>query len=374
MYSDRRVSLDIAPLASWDSCSDDEKTVVVLVGLPARGKSYISTKLSRYLNWVGINTRVFNVGAYRRLQMKDYNDHSYFSDENNEGVALRQKIASEALDDLISWLTSDVGRIAVFDATNTTRERRLWIMERCKTHNFQVIFVESICKDKNLIQENVLEVKVNSPDYKSIDKEEALKDFLKRIEHYEKRYESIDDDLDKDWSYIKIFDQGKRYLANRIEGNINSRIVYYLMNIRVNKRTIYLTRWYYKYKRYFPLLLPEPSSFLSNMIIPIHGPNGEVSEWLMIELQGDVLSKTNSPLAGKNLGDLHFSQENGDPVLLIGHHVLFGKVVALEKPMLVTKRNTTSGSLQYDIVSVIRRKLLFKTRPKPIISCASKKV
>lgn len=33
---------------------------------------------------------VFNVGAYRRLQMKDYNDHSYFSDENNEGVALRQ--------------------------------------------------------------------------------------------------------------------------------------------------------------------------------------------------------------------------------------------------------------------------------------------
>ncbi|VDO68948.1 unnamed protein product [Schistosoma curassoni] len=94
----------------------------------------------------------------------------------------------------------------------------------------------------------------------------------------------------------------------------------------------------------------------------------------MIELQGDVLSKTNSPLAGKNLGDLHFSQENGDPVLLIGHHVLFGKVVALEKPMLVTKRNTTSGSLQYDIVSVIRRKLLFKTRPKPIISCASKKV
>lgn len=60
------------------------------------------------------------------------------------------------MDDLISWLTSDVGRIAVFDATNTTRERRLWIMERCKTHNFQVIFVESICKDKNLIQENVL--------------------------------------------------------------------------------------------------------------------------------------------------------------------------------------------------------------------------
>ena len=32
--------------------------VIALVGLPARGKTYISRKLSRYLNWIGINTRV----------------------------------------------------------------------------------------------------------------------------------------------------------------------------------------------------------------------------------------------------------------------------------------------------------------------------
>jgi len=28
-----------------------------MVGLPARGKTYISKKLSRYLNWIGINTK-----------------------------------------------------------------------------------------------------------------------------------------------------------------------------------------------------------------------------------------------------------------------------------------------------------------------------
>ena len=32
--------------------------VIAMVGLPARGKTYISKKLSRYLNWIGVNTKV----------------------------------------------------------------------------------------------------------------------------------------------------------------------------------------------------------------------------------------------------------------------------------------------------------------------------
>lgn len=35
-----------------------ERLVVILVGLPARGKSYISQKLVRYLNWNGLNCKV----------------------------------------------------------------------------------------------------------------------------------------------------------------------------------------------------------------------------------------------------------------------------------------------------------------------------
>ena len=30
---------------------------IALVGLPARGKTYIAKKLGRYLNWIGLNTR-----------------------------------------------------------------------------------------------------------------------------------------------------------------------------------------------------------------------------------------------------------------------------------------------------------------------------
>ncbi|KAL1955640.1 hypothetical protein VTO42DRAFT_8373 [Malbranchea cinnamomea] len=38
-----------------------------MVGLPARGKSYITKKLARYLNWLQHDTKIFNVGERRRV-------------------------------------------------------------------------------------------------------------------------------------------------------------------------------------------------------------------------------------------------------------------------------------------------------------------
>lgn len=48
--------------------------------------------------------------------------------------------------------------------------------------------------------------------------------------------------LTRKLSYIKIFDVGSRYLVNRVQDHIQSRIVYYLMNIHVTPRSIYLGR------------------------------------------------------------------------------------------------------------------------------------
>lgn len=39
-----------------------------------------------------------------------------------------------------------------------------------------------------------------------------------------------------------MIDVGRRYLVNRIQDHIQSKIVYYLMNIHVQPRTIYLCR------------------------------------------------------------------------------------------------------------------------------------
>ena len=81
---------------------------------------------------------------------------------------------------------------------------------------------------------------------------------------------------------------------------------------------------------------------------------------------------------------------------MIGHHMLEGKIVNLSKPLAVLKRRETSHNQlhntvnsedmvidgtnksedasvtpEYDIVSVVKRKVLFSKRPMPITSTSA---
>lgn len=46
-----------------------------MVGLPARGKSYFSKKVNKYLQWLGYSSRIFNIGDYRR---RDFGKNHFF--------------------------------------------------------------------------------------------------------------------------------------------------------------------------------------------------------------------------------------------------------------------------------------------------------
>ncbi|ELK15062.1 6-phosphofructo-2-kinase/fructose-2,6-biphosphatase 4 [Pteropus alecto] len=223
-------------------CMTNCPTLIVMVGLPARGKTYISKKLTRYLNWIGVPTREFNVGQYRRDMVKTYKSFEFFLPDNEEGLKIRKQCALAALRDVRRFLSEEGGHVAVFDATNTTRERRGTIFHFGEQNGYKTFFVESICVDPEVIAANIVQVKLGSPDYVNRDSDEATEDFMKRIECYENSYESLDEDLDRDLSYIKIMDVGQSYVVNRVADHIQSRIVYYLMNIHVTPRSIYLCR------------------------------------------------------------------------------------------------------------------------------------
>jgi broad specificity phosphatase PhoE/predicted kinase len=217
---------------------DTPKLALVMVGLPARGKTYIARKLARYLCWLGHPTRVFNVGSYRRERHGSRQPAEWFSPSSTEGERLRLEVALEALDDMLSWIRGG-GRVGIYDATNTTKARRRMVRERLEAEGLHVLFIESICTDQTIIDATVRETKLHSPDYAGIAPDAAVKDFLERIGHYEGVYESLDDE---DQSYIQLIDVGRRAVCNRIQGYLPARLVFFLMNLHISPRPILLTR------------------------------------------------------------------------------------------------------------------------------------
>ena len=212
--------------------------ILVMVGLPARGKTYTARKIARYLQWVGHDARVFNVGNYRRERLGSQQPASFFDPDNPEGRAARRRMAEAALEDLFGWLDGG-GEVAVYDATNITRERRAWVRTACVERGLEPIFIESVCNDRRIVEANIRQTKLLSPDYADADPERAVADFRDRIGFYELAYEPIRDEA---LSWVKVIDVGRQVVVNRAHGPLATRIVALLMNLHITPRTVYLTR------------------------------------------------------------------------------------------------------------------------------------
>jgi len=268
-----------------------ERLLIVLCGLPARGKSFVARKLLNYLTWRGNQCRIFNVGRYRRQvasqQADDACDANFFDDSNQAAARIREEAAKLALKDTLDWLEDNqtntpapspgsmgdsassfettsncrdsfyyghvshtsrrqTQRIAIFDATNSTKQRREWILDQCDKAGEEsgketgVVFVESICDDVELLNEN-FRVKISTcPDFANMSEEEALQDLQRRVQKYESRYEPVD--VSGPHSYIKIFNLSSRLMVNHVYGRLAKVVVPALMSFNTGSQPIFLCR------------------------------------------------------------------------------------------------------------------------------------
>ncbi len=282
-----------SPNGTISSSDIGSKLVIVMVGLPARGKSYITKKLTRYLNWLQHDTRIFNVGNTRRksksnlgpaheplsddfisIQPHDhYHEHddvddvltitdnvnsheheqehdaSFFNADNSEAASLRETWAMETLDELLDYVLDGPGSVGIFDATNTTKKRRKRAMERIRNRSngqLKVLFLESICNKSSILEENI-RLKLSGPDYKKMNKNLAIKDFIDRMKNYEKVYETIDDDEadnyeDESFQYVKMINVGRKVVSYNIHGFLSGQAVSFLFNFNLTERQLWITR------------------------------------------------------------------------------------------------------------------------------------
>ncbi|KAI0845744.1 bifunctional 6-phosphofructo-2-kinase/fructose-2,6-bisphosphate 2-phosphatase [Daldinia vernicosa] len=270
------------------------KLVIIMVGLPARGKSYITKKLRRYLSWQQHNTRIFNVGNRRRVaavssptmnrqdgstdmptptttilvngtqpptdsparkrsspQDQDepaptpMDQSAKFFDPNNEQASkLREEIAIDTLNELLDYLINGGGSVGILDATNSTIHRRQRLFDHIKARESQlgILFIESVCKNPQLLEAN-MRLKLSGPDYKDKDPAKSLADFKERVKAYEKAYVPLGDyEEEHEMQYIKMTDVGKKLTHYGLGGFLSSGIANYLSSFNLSPRQIWITR------------------------------------------------------------------------------------------------------------------------------------
>lgn len=228
------------PLEVIGSTATD-KLVIIMVGLPATGKTHIAKRICRFLSFFhDIPAQIFNVGDYRRQLCGAQLPADFYHPNNETAMASRRMACDAALSDMSEYLQQDGVRVAALDATNSTKERRQHILQalrkagiRCKK-----MFVESICDSEELLEENIKKVKLSTPDYRDMDPDTAIADFRERRKNYMSVYEPVDE---SDGPHLKIINS-KQFVVTNIRGYLPLKVVHFCMNLHTLPRTFYLTR------------------------------------------------------------------------------------------------------------------------------------
>ncbi|KAG5642084.1 hypothetical protein DXG03_003637 [Asterophora parasitica] len=164
------------------------KILVVTIGLPARGKTHISRALERYLRWMGVKTQVVSLGDYRRKILgatkKVPPDYFTLGEKSTETQELRKKV-SAGCEQLIWDFFEGGGQVVIYDANNGTKAARQALAEKFDKAGIHVVL------------------------------------------------------LGESGSYVSV---GEKIMLNNIQGYLQSRIVFFLMNIHNRFRTIYFAR------------------------------------------------------------------------------------------------------------------------------------
>ncbi len=166
------------------------KLLIVMVGLPARGKSTMARKLGRTLELDGVRVSIFNNGQLRREldTQENVSDSEFFSPNNAMGREMRERICRVNIEKAQAFL-NEGGEVAIMDASNVTRERRQKLVRSFS--GLPVLFVECLNADEEALEAN-LDRKAELPEFSKLTQAEARDSFLKRIVYYESIYEPLD--------------------------------------------------------------------------------------------------------------------------------------------------------------------------------------
>lgn len=170
-----------------------ETVAVIMVGLPACGKSTMCRQLCAHItNLLDKVSKIYNAGDIRRRATKSRSE-SYFDPGNSRARRDRERYADTAVAEAIHDLNSGKAHVAFVDATNTTAARRDRLVSAVRDRarpGTCIIMMEVQCDDARLLRFNI-SGKAHNRDYCETRYSDAIQDFSARVEHYKAAYEPV---------------------------------------------------------------------------------------------------------------------------------------------------------------------------------------
>lgn len=197
------------------------KTVVILVGLPASGKSSVCKQMMDFLTKNGYKSLIYNAGNIRRAIVREFSDSEFFNPANVEASRQREQFARMCMDNMLEDFKENRINVGFLDATNTTVERRRKMVDLAHNAGIELsnIFILDVsCTDEKLAGYNVTSKAFNA-DYLGCDVTQSICDFKRRSEHYFKVYEPLlEEELEsyEDVSYLRIHNGGKEHVVKEV--------------------------------------------------------------------------------------------------------------------------------------------------------------
>ena len=191
----------------------ENQLYVIMVGLPARGKSTISKRLKENLTNDGIKARIFNNGDLRRKMIPGNTSYAEFYDpKNSVGAILREKIGLINMERACNYLKKG-GHVAILDATNTNQKRRKKI--KGQLNDAPILFIECINNDEEILEASIRR-KIDKPEFSHLTQDEAYQSFMKRISYYLPAYKP----LERERNFIKLDSLNNKIIQEEIRDDI----------------------------------------------------------------------------------------------------------------------------------------------------------
>jgi broad specificity phosphatase PhoE/predicted kinase len=191
----------------------EHKLYIVMVGLPARGKSTTATKVRDDLKKDSVRVKIFNNGDLRRKLITNNTSYAEFYDpKNQEAADIRERISLINLQRAKAYLRGG-GKVAIIDATNASASRREWIASQLDNH--PLLFIECINSNEEILEASIRR-KVDTPEFSHLGPDEAIKNFKKRIEYYQNIYTSLKNER----NIIRIDTLNKKVVHEEIKDTI----------------------------------------------------------------------------------------------------------------------------------------------------------